>query len=142
MIAEDKSTLLAGIDDHELLATRALYDQWVRENVDMRDRVDMEIQRRLTDRNATAIFDEDYTCTLETGTPTVDLGIMAGLKELLPPEILAEGYTPEHQEPVAERWDLRKVNVWSKAGGEVARVIEEAKIPGRPRLVVKEKKAT
>jgi hypothetical protein len=132
------------MDDHELLHIRDLYNMWAHENAEHRDRADMELRRRLEQRGATKIFDEDYTCTLEMGTPTIDLNIMAALKELLPPDVLAEGFTPEHDvtETVPDKWDLRKANTWMQAGGDVAEVIERAKIFRSPRLVVRAKEIT
>ena len=86
-----------------------------------------------------------YSANCNTPAPrmtTVRLG-GRGLAELVPPEELAKGFTPAHEETrvVPDKWNMVKVKPWAKYGTAVALIIEGAAIPGTPRLVIKQKEA-
>ena len=100
--------------------------------------LEFELQQRMEEREAKAILWERGTCELKMPTPTIDPSRLTALHELLPPEVIAEGYMPAHEEMISvpDRWDMRKVNTWIKFGREVAEVIEAAKLPGRGRLKI------
>ena len=91
----------------------------------------------------TSLIDDFFTCELVSPSPKYDYGVLAGLKELLPDDIISLAYTPEHAEitQIAAKWDARKFKTFAKYGSEVAAIIEKAIIPGRPylRIQLKEK---
>ena len=106
--------------------------------------IEAELKRRMLADGATVLPDARYICELKTPTPKVDYAKLHALRELLPPDVIAEGYMPTHEETVLvpERWNMVQVNAWGrKYGTEVAAVIEGAKIPGEPRVSIKRKEA-
>ena len=125
----------------ELLDVWANADGVVKRWVEKRDRIELKLRQRMEAEGATAIAHPTLTCELKAPTPTYDYGKLHGLAELVPPDVLATGYTPPHEETVTvpERWDARVFKTWAKYGAGVARVINDAAIPGTPRLVIKSK---
>ena len=74
-----------------------------------------------------------------TRSVTYDASILAHLREITDPADLAGVYTPEHQETVAERWNMSKGRKLGKYSTEHAAIIENAKIYGSPRIKIVEK---
>ena len=100
--------------------------------------LEFELQQRMEEREARAILWEHGTCELKMPTPTIDPSRLVALREILPPEVIAEGFILAHEKTITvpESWDMRKVNTWVKFGYEVAKIIEAAKLPGRGRLKI------
>jgi len=108
---------------------------------DRAGRVGLILQQRMEERGATAIPDEHYEVRLKEGSPTWDYGILGQLREIIPPDELAKGYTPEHEQTVMvpESWNMTKIKPLAKYGNDVATIIERARIPGRARLSIQPK---
>ena len=128
--------------DRGLLEYWAGYNRVERDSREQRQRVEMELQKRMRERGATAIPHESLDVRLDAGTPSLDPSIIMMAHEFLPPEIIDEAYTPAHEETVrvADRWDGRKVATWSKYGTEVAAIVKRAKVYGDARLRITEKR--
>ena len=126
----------------ELLDAWAEADRSVRWWTEDRDRLEFQIRLNMETDGATAIAHPTLTCELKAPSPTYDYGKLLGLAEFLPSDVLATGYIPMHFETVTvpDRWDARVFKTWVKYGAAVAQVIESARIPGTPRLVIKSKK--
>ena len=99
-----------------------------------RQRVEVELRRRMKAEGATAIPHERLTCELKAGSPDYDYGKLNRLRELLRDDVIQTAWTPAHLEMVPDRWDARTFKTWGKYGNDVARVIEEATIPATPVL--------
>lgn len=129
------------LEDGELLRVWEAHDKAERSARETRRHVEFLLQQRMEQRGASAIPDDLLSCKLERGTPVLDPGTIRGLLELLPTNVLDEGFVPEHEERiwVADRWNLTKVNSWRKYGEDVAEVIEKAKVYANAKLVVKAK---
>ena len=131
------------MDDVELLNWWSRYHR--RETVakDMLQSIEYELQKRLEQRNATELFHPDLSCKLVRPTPTYDLGMLASLRELLPPGVIDSAFTPAHDEVdhVPDQWDMRTCRSWGKKyGTNVAAVLERAEMPSGPtRLKITEK---
>lgn len=101
-----------------------------------RQRLEFELQKRLEARGAKELAHPELEVKLDIPSPTYDYGKLRRLAELVPPDVLLTGYSPEHQETqvvmVKEKWNMVKVKPWVKYGNEVAEVIEGAKMPGGP----------
>lgn len=131
------------LSNHDLVTTLAHLREAYERVKESLLRVEFKIIQRCERQGARAIADEDYECTLKYPAPTIRPDLLATLKELIPPEVYATGYTPEYvqQVTVPEKWDLRVVNGWVKYGTEIGQVIERAKVQGRPRVEIKRRKA-
>ena len=129
-------------DDEALLIMWQHYDASVKEEQFWLGHVEHEIQRRMETRKMRVMPHSELTVKLDLPTPAVDYAALYVLKEMLSPEIIAEGFTPAHEEvvQVPDKWSMIKVNAWGRAyGKDVAVVIEGAKTQGRGRLVIKPK---
>ena len=107
----------------------------------MKDRVEVELLRRMEEREATSIPSNTYEVKV-TSKDTYDQARFTPLKEVLFESDLLHCYTPAHEktELVPEKWDTTKLKAaCRKYGAQALRTFEEAKIPGRPRLSVKAK---
>ena len=135
-------TRYALVSDDELLASYVVLESGITDLVGRRDRIQQELERRMTERGATELPHPTIECVLKYPTPTVDTNKLMALNELLAPMTIEEGFTPEHTEArlVPAKFDMTVVNTWKKYGKEVADIIEGAKLPTRPRLVVKRKR--
>ena len=104
-------------------------------------RLGHEIQRRMLEREATRMPHAEHEVTLEEGSPTWDYALLSGLREITSPSDLAESYTPEHHETVKvpEKWNMTKAKKLAKFGAGHATILENARIPGAPRLKVERK---
>ena len=103
--------------------------------------IEWELHQRMEADGATAIAHDTLDARLVRTAPTYDYGRLRGLAELVPPEVLAQAFTPEHEAIaiVPDKWDARVFKTWKKYGATVAAVIENATIPGAARLVIKRK---
>ena len=106
------------------------------------DRAEYALLTRMQADGATAIAHPKYEVELRRAQPTYDTGRLAALRELIPPDEVALGYTPEHEEVVvvAEKYDMRIVKGWTRFGQAVRDVLEGAAITGAPRLRIRRKK--
>lgn len=102
---------------------------------------DQELLRRMRERGATELPLDGATVRLVRASPTYDLGLLTALKETLTAEWLNKVWTPAHEEmiQVAEKWNGTQLRSAEKLGGEVAAVIQQARIPGRESIVVEAK---
>ena len=127
------------------LDNQQLLDKWEVINAgfqyykEIRDRLELELRQRMEAEGATAIAHPDLLCELQYPSPTYDYGKLRGLAELVPPEELAKGFTPAHEETrvVPDKWNMVKIKPLAKYGAAVAEIIEGAAIPRTPRLVIK-----
>ena len=94
----------------------------------------------MQERGATVVRTPAGEATLTTPV-TYDYGILAGLREITPPDDLV-GYTPEREvlkrEP--ERWNMTQAKTLGRLSHDHAAIIEDAKIEGNPRVKFTEKK--
>ena len=72
---------------------------------------------------------------------TYDYSILAHLREITAPTDLADCYTPEHDETTRkpEKWDMTKAKKLAKLGNSHRGILDDAKIYGRPKIVVTQK---
>ena len=127
------------------LDNQQLLDKWEVINAgfqyykEIRDRLELELRQRMEAEGATAIPHPSLLCELQYPSPTYDYGKLRGLAELVPPEELAKGFTPAHEETrvVPDKWNMVKIKPLAKYGAAVAEIIEGAAIPRTPRLVIK-----
>ena len=89
---------------------------------------------------ATVVMGEDWEATLSTPI-SYDYSILARLREITSPDDL-KGYTPERDvvKREAERWNMTQAKTLSKLSHQHREIIEDAKIPGFPRITIKKKK--
>jgi len=102
------------------------------------DQVDMVITDRLDAAGALELPATDYRI-LAAPKVTYDQTRMTPLKELLPPEVLAEAFTPAHtvQEQVPDKWHMGKAKGWGKRfGAQVQAIIDHARLesPGKVKV--------
>ena len=106
------------------------------------DRIRYELTRRIQERNGTELPSERYRIALEQGSPRYDYGLLRALEELVPPDDYAKAYKAPYTHEVTdqEKWSGTALNSLERRfGGKVALVIQQARIPGEPHLVVKRK---
>ena len=105
------------------------------------DEMRADVQRRITDAGGTMLDNDQFLIELKPGPVSLDVGIIIAVKEQLSAENLAKCYTPAHQETidVPEKWSLVQLNALARRYGVVARIVERARVPGRPRVVVERK---
>lgn len=88
-----------------------------------------------------ALMDSEFRIEVKDGTPTYDESDLAPLLELLPDDEVAKVYEPAHPVVVPAKWSGTQLNRLERTyGGEIARIIKRARIPGNPKLVVERKK--
>jgi hypothetical protein len=104
--------------------------------------LDMEITRWMEAEGASAIPHDTHLVSFTPGKPTYRYDILAGLREILPPEVIEKAWMPEHEETVTvpEKWDIRVVNGFTKYGTEVQAIIGRARLDGPLRLKIAQKK--
>jgi hypothetical protein len=104
---------------------------------------EMELTRRLQERGATRLDHPTLEVQLVTPSPTYDWNTLRRLAAVVPPEELAKGFTPAHQEVVMipDKWNLTKIKPLIKYGNAVVEIINAAMIPGTPRLKITAKGA-
>jgi hypothetical protein len=87
-----------------------------------------ELHQRMVSTNATEISHPRLEVKLEKST-FYDRDRLKPLLEMIPDDILSQGYTPPREVTTLkpEAWDLRVVNTWTKYGGQVLDLIEGCK---------------
>lgn len=109
------------------------------------DRAEATLLRRLEGRGAKELHHPELDIKLDTPSPSYDYGKLRKLGELVPPDVLLTGFTPEHQETqvvtVKEKWNAVKFKTWTKYGKEIQEVIDGARMESGPaRLKISAKK--
>jgi hypothetical protein len=102
--------------------------------------MEAELVQRMQADEATVIDHPTHTVKLKVGTE-YDKSRLFPLHELVDPEVLAAGYTAEHEKTVTvpESYDMRKILPLRSRGKDVAAVIDAASHPGKPRLTIEAK---
>lgn len=98
--------------------------------------IEMELVRRMTERNATAIPSETFIAELEVKN-TYDQASLTPLLEIFNAIELEKCYEPAYakQVEVPARWKTQQVIAAAKRrGAEALAVVDRAKIAGAPRL--------
>jgi hypothetical protein len=106
-------------------------------------KMEYEIITRMQEDGATMLDHPMQDVELKVDT-IYDRDKLHPLRELVPPEIVAKGFFPEHEETVTvkERWDMRRILTWRKYGKAAKDIIEAASRPGKAKLVVKAKESS
>lgn len=132
---------LGVITDEELVIQWAIHREAEHADKERRERVEVELERRMRERGATAILHPFFDVRLETPY-SLDAEALRPLAELIPPEEWERGFSEAHEETiqVPAKADLRVVKGWIKFGAAIAERIEQAKVAGLPRLRVTAKK--
>src|SRR3990167_7235021 len=127
------------LEDADLLSWYIWAENALAECQQVLHRIQQELERRMLDREATEIAHPSIECRLEKGTPTWDYGKLAALLEMLPPDVISTAWTAPYDEMVhfEEKWNMTKAKTFKRFGANVTKVIDDATIPGRSRLVVK-----
>ena len=100
-----------------------------------------EMQARCRDRDARALHGTDHVARIKPGTPTYDIGKLMPLLEWLTAKDLERAFRKEHEETVTvgAKWQGQQLNRIEKDyGGEVAAMIQDARIPGPTSLTLEE----
>lgn len=95
-------------------------------------RLQQEILRRMEERGASAIPDEEYVCELVTKT-NYDQTQLRPFLEILTGRELEDVFVPAHEETIqiASKWKVQQlIALAKKHGTEALQIIEQAKIPG------------
>lgn len=130
------------VTDAELLADYKVALDVLKATRESAGRLEYEIIKRAKEKGARVMLgDNGLSVNLDYGTPAVDYNVLAQLRERIPPETIAEGCTPEHEETITvpEKWNMTTVNKWAAFGSEEAEIIKRAKLYGRPKLKIVEK---
>jgi len=127
-------------DMEELVRRWGVLDERIRKDTEDRDRLGWAITRSMQEDGATALDHPTHVVELATKNEW-DRSKLHPLRELIPPEVLAKGYTPEHEETVvvAESWNMQQVKTWVKYGNRVQAIIEGAAKPKPPVLAIRPK---
>ena len=98
------------------------------------------LRTRMRANDATLVPHPVFEVTLRQET-IYDRRRLTPLKELVPEEVLEQGFTPAHDEVkhVGDQWDMRVVNRWKAYGGEIAEIVASAAVPGPPEITLKRK---
>ena len=136
-LSEAQSTLDLSLEDlvDELVAARAKLKA-LEQAVYYTERAVIEAMQ---ERGATVIKSDAGEATLVTPV-TYDYSILAQLREITSPDDLV-GYTPDREivrrEP--ERWNMTQAKTLAKLSHDHRAIIEDAKIPGNPKIQFKPK---
>ena len=99
--------------------------------------IERAVVEAMQERGATAAKTPAGEATLVTPV-TYDYSILAQLREITSPDDLV-GYTPEREvvkrEP--EKWSMTQAKTMAKLSHEHRAIIEDAKIPGNPKIQIK-----
>lgn len=104
--------------------------------------LEAELQARMEAEGATEIPHETHRVRLVSDTPNYDMGIIVALRELLTDTDLHAACTPAHTKEISvpEKWNGTRLNSYElRYGGQVAKVIQQARIPGRSRVQIQAK---
>lgn len=102
-------------------------------------RIEMVLNRRFDAAEATVLPSTHFKIERPQGAPQYDYNRLAKLREILPPEMIAQAYQPEREEvtTIREKWDGRTLNTWARTlGREVKEIVEDAttRKPGRVKV--------
>ena len=102
-----------------------------------------EITKAMQADGSSMLLHPTHKVSLKPSSPTWDYARLSTLREIIPNGDLEESgaYTPRHEETkwVPESWNMTKVNVFKALGDDVTAIIDGARIPGAPQLVIKAK---
>ena len=117
-----------------VLTDEDLLNELSRANVDLdkakarKGRIEQELFSRMEQRGATGIPSDRYKCDIKV-TYTYTPEVLVALKEMFYDQELATCWTPEHDEPVPEKWNITKARPIAKRHGDKAlSIIEQAKV--------------
>ena len=131
------------LTDHALAEEILAAQERIADNESVLHALRIEVQRRIEDSGGTMLDDPDFKIELKPGPVTYDVGILVPLKEQLSEENLAKVYTSaddvRREMKVSDKWDGQQLNALARRFGVVARIVERARIPGRPKVVVERK---
>ena len=129
------SDLLIDMPDSNFLEVFAK----VRANLEAQRRLvghfEQEAYRRMQERRATAIPDNDFVCELIPNN-SYNQEALTPLREILVEADLVSVLAPAHEEVVwvKDKWNTTKVLALARRLPEVQAVVEKARIEGRPTL--------
>ena len=132
------------LSDDGLLDAYADAKRVLREAAELRDRLEMELQRRAAERGAAAIMGQRWTCELKRNV-SYDQTAFTPLKEILGPADLEACFTPAHEAitAVPDHWDTVRVKALARRyGAEALGIVERAQMPGTPRLELRERRTS
>ena len=107
-------------------------------------RAERELTHRLQSRNALELAHPTLEVKLVYPSPVYETAKLMALAELVPPEAFDAAYKSEwvKQVPQPARFDGRGLNVLARLYGKpVTDLLEKAKLPSSPRLVIKPREA-
>ena len=132
------------LSDHDLAEGIVDLDEAVDNLLRLRDEKRIELAHRITESGGTMLDDPDFTIELKPGPVSYDVGELVPLKEKLSEENLAKCFTSaddvRKRMKVSDKWDGQQLNALAGRYGDVARIVERARIPGRAKVVVERKK--
>ena len=104
--------------------------------------IEMLIIQRMEERGASRMRGAFHDVEGTAPTKDWDNSVLAQLREFYSPEDLSGIYTPAHEKTVTvkEKWDMNKGRRLRKDGDEIVQIIEKARILGRIKLSVNDKK--
>ena len=125
---------------------------YIHEQREMRDEYTRRVQlaedelvRRMTADAATVYSSDEWTAEIKRAV-AYDPQRLLGLFEFVPQSdlITAGAFIPAHEEVVAvpDKWNGTKIKPFAKRGRDAAAIIEAAKLPGPPKLVITRKEPT
>ena len=130
------------LDDAMLAEGIALMTLDLTEIQNAKGRMEQELTRRLEERGARELAHATLIVKLEYPSPTYDVAKLRPLAEIIPPEDYAKAFQPEHTKsvPMPARFDGKQLNALARKFGQpVQEVLDQARLPSAPRLVVKAK---
>lgn len=131
---------IPNMTDQELGDQYATYTKLISEMRAQMADLEAEIHRRLIQANARELIHPSLRIALVEAGPSYDLdSLMPKLKEILPPAIVDDAYTPQHEVTtvVVQKLNMVKARFWpERYGNEVKEAFDKARIPGAVRLVI------
>ena len=134
--------IVAEITDQELVDHILLLQDEVERTGQALDSLNREMEIRLRNRGAGEAMIDGAKCILKYRSPVYDKRILTALWEAAPLSEVQKAYTEEHAETVTvkEKWNGNVLNQLSrKYGGDVARIIEQARIDQGAMIIVTKK---
>jgi hypothetical protein len=104
--------------------------------------MEAELLRQIRETGGTEIPDPDFRIAIAATTPTYDHGLLVALREVLTDDEWEKVFTPATTKTVEvdEKYNGSGLNsIERRFGGDVARIIGQARIEGASRLVVERK---
>lgn len=124
-----------------LIAQHLFCTQRMRDFREQAGRIEQELLRRLDAAGGNEYVHPEAVVKVEENHG-YDFSRLAALGELIPPDVLATGFVPAHEETVrvADKWDMRTVLSWRKFGTGVGDVLDKARFVASRRLVVRRRR--